>query len=120
VAESRTPQSAARVWGPVGWTVWALGVVCGTLASLLAAFVVTWKAEPSCGNLATTANVRAGLTGLGIAAVLLASPWVLTVCLASKRWRPLVVGLTLTLLPLAVVAATHSQAADWNDGGFCF
>ena len=82
--------------------------------------LVIWKASPNCGNLATSANVRSGLIGLGTAALILGAPWVLAASLASRRWRPMVIGLIITVLPLAVVASLHTHPADWNGGGFCF
>jgi hypothetical protein len=119
-AEPRTAPNAVRAWGPAAWTVWTVSVVCGVFASLLASFLMTWKAGPNCGNLATSANVRSGIAGLGTAALVLAAPWMFAVFLASRRWRPMVIGLSITVLPLVVVAATHTHAADWNGGGFCF
>jgi hypothetical protein len=114
------PENAARVWGVAGWTGWGIRVACGTVISLLAAFLVTWKASPSCGGVATSSNVRTGMTGLGIAALILAALWVSAVLLAPRRWRPMVIGLIITLLPLGVMAATHAHAGDWNHGGFWF
>jgi hypothetical protein len=97
-----------------------VSVVGGTVGSLLAALLVTWKAGPSCGNVATSSNVRSGLTGLGAVALVIAAPWVLAFFLAPGRWRPIAIGLIVTVAPLAVVALTHTHAADWNGGGFCF
>ena len=100
--------------------MWAVSAACGVFAALLAAFLVIWKAGPNCGNLATSATVRSGLIGFCSSALILAAPWALAAFLATRRWRPMVVGLIITVSPLAVVAATHTHPADWNGAGFCF
>ena len=113
------PPEAVRVWGPGAWTVWSVGVVCGVIAALLAAFLVTWHAAPNCGHVATSANLRTGLSGFGIAALVLATPWMTALLLAPRRWKPMTIGLVVTALPLALIAGTHTHTADWNGGGFC-
>ena len=120
MAQREGASPAVRRWGILGWTVWTVGAACGIVAALFAAFLVTWKAGPNCGNLATSATVRSGLTGLSASALILSSPWVLAAFLARRRWRQMVIGLIITVLPLAVVAATHTHPTDWNGGQFCF
>jgi hypothetical protein len=111
--------SSARNWGPVAWTVWAVSVVGGILASLLVSFLVRWKEGGGCSGRATSAHARDGLTALAIAALVIAAPWVLAAFVSKRRGRMLV-GLLLAIVPLAVMAATHLHRADWNGGGFCF
>jgi hypothetical protein len=65
VADRFRSSDDARGWGLAAWAAWAMSLAGGIAASLLVAFLVTWKAGPNCGDVATSANARRGLTGLG-------------------------------------------------------
>ena len=112
------PLAAGR-WGPGAWTVWGTAVALGLLGALVAVFLATWTAAPGCGAPATSANVRSGLSLLGWAGLLLGAPWVVAAGLRPRRWPFMLGGLLVTLVPLAVMAMTHTHPTAWH-ATFCY
>jgi uncharacterized protein (DUF983 family) len=67
--------------------------------SIACGFLGDVEAAPTCGHVATAANLRTGFAGFGIAALVLAAPWMLAALLVRRRWKPMIIGLAVTLLP---------------------
>lgn len=102
----------AAPWRAV-WVAWALLVVVEIGIALVIDALVGWGAGTTCSNTPTAHNRTDGLRDLGIAAGVLALPWVLWM-LPGRRLGRLVLGLLLSLSPLALMALTHLDVASWR------
>ena len=89
------------------------------VAAGLAAVAISFGASSTCREPGTTVNLIEGQRDIWIAAAVLTGPWLFAVFFSLRRWPRYLLGGLLSIVPLLLMAVTHTQPQDWT-GSFCF
>src|SRR3954468_10743882 len=116
VQQTSMPPRGAWSWGI--WIVVIVGAAVEACAAGAATLFINWGASTSCGDAATTSNVREGELDLVFAAGVFLVPWGIAMFISPRRLR-LAVAAVAAISPLLIGMVAGLNPQFWTNG-WCF